>query len=240
MSPKIVISYRRQDSPGMMRAIFERLTLAYGKDSVFVGIDIPYGTDFRSHIDEALQGCDILVAVIGPRWAGAGRRGRARIKEEDDWVRLEVETALKRGIAVIPVLVDGASMPAPAQLPDSLREFHFVNAATVDGGRDFSAHMRALIQRMDQVVGLAPEARDPGTLTVSAATTATSPSHLGFGLAFLALAALCAWMLYVMASDGQVHRFFVLLFSAGLLFFLFISVRSLRHYLGRVTSGHRS
>jgi hypothetical protein len=237
MSPKIVISYRRQDSPGMMRAIFERLTLAYGKDSVFVDIDIPYGTNFRSHIDEALQGCDILVAVIGRGWLGAGRRGRSRIKEEDDWVRLEVETALKRGIAVIPVLVDGASMPAPAQLPDSLREFHFINAATVDGGRDFSAHMRALIHRMDEVVGIAPGERDPGNLTVPAVTTSTS--HLGFGLAFLALAALCAWMLYAIASDGQAHRFFVLLFSAGLLFFLFIGVRSLRHYLGRAPSGQK-
>jgi len=48
------------------------------------------------------------------------------------------------------VLVDGAAMPGSAQLPDSLKEFSDVNAATVDTGRDFVPHVSRLIESIDK------------------------------------------------------------------------------------------
>src|SRR5262245_42428174 len=113
--PKIVISYRRQDSEAIAGRIRDRLVGRYGAESVFMDIDsIPYGLDFRVQIEEALRYTDVLVAIIGPKWTGVSRGRRARIREDNDPVRVEVERALISGIAVVPVLVNGAKMPKAA------------------------------------------------------------------------------------------------------------------------------
>src|SRR6185295_14785264 len=97
--PKIVLSYRRADSAGITRLIFERLTGHFGKESVFMDVDIPYGIDFRKHINEMLADCDILVAIVGPKWLGPRRFWQPpRINEESDPVRVEIEAALKRDL----------------------------------------------------------------------------------------------------------------------------------------------
>ena len=120
----IIISYRRADSDAIAGRIRDKLATHFGEDSVFMDIDsIPFGIDFRDHIKQALAENDILVAVIGLKWLGATKGGRLRITEETDPVRIEVETALKNGSAVIPILVSGAKMPKPAELPDSLKIF---------------------------------------------------------------------------------------------------------------------
>jgi rhodanese-related sulfurtransferase len=78
--------------------------------------------------------------------------GPIRINDEADPVQIEVETALERGIPTIPVLVSGASMPTPDELPDSLKRFSFHNAAEIDAGRDFHQHMERLIRSIDGIV----------------------------------------------------------------------------------------
>src|SRR5882762_10276889 len=115
----ITISYRRSDSDAIAGRIRDRLASHFGDESVFMDIDsIPFGFDFRDHIQEALAQNDILIAVIGPQWLGPGKGGSLRIMEETDPVRIEIETALKNGSAIIPVLVGGATMPEPADLPE--------------------------------------------------------------------------------------------------------------------------
>ena len=153
--PKIIISYRRSDSDAIAGRIRDKLAGYYGDDSVFMDIDnIPFGIDFRDHIRDALFDNDIIVVVVGPKWIGQGKGGHLRIQEENDPVRIEVETALERGIPVIPVLVNDAGMPKPSELPDSLRNFAYRNAAEVDAGRDFHQHMDRLIRSMDKVLSL--------------------------------------------------------------------------------------
>jgi TIR domain-containing protein len=147
--PKIIISYRRSDSGVITGRIRDRLAQHYGDDSVFMDIDnIPFGMDFRKNIADALAKNDILLAVIGPDWLGAVSSGPGRIHEQDDPVRIEVETALQRGIPTIPVLVGGASMPTADELPDTLKSLSYHNAAEVDSGRDFHAHMDRLVRSM--------------------------------------------------------------------------------------------
>jgi TIR domain len=147
---KIVISYRRSDSAATAGRIYDRLIDRYGEASVFMDVDkIPFGTDFRRHIQEVLSNADILLAVVGTRWLGAGADGAARIRDDADPVRVEIEAALRQGIAVIPVLVDGAAMPAAAELPEAIRDFAYLNAAPVDSGRDFRAHMERVIRSLD-------------------------------------------------------------------------------------------
>src|SRR5438270_4058731 len=115
---KIIVSYRRADSTAIAGRIFDRLVARYGEDSVFMDVDnIPFGTDFRTHIRNELLRSDILVAVIGPRWLGTAADGKSRLDDEADPVRVEVETAFKHGVPVLPILIDGAAMPGADQLP---------------------------------------------------------------------------------------------------------------------------
>ena len=131
--PKIVISYRRADSAGMTGRIYDRLEKRYGKSALFIDFDdIPVGINFRKHIDGILNECDLVLAVIGPKWLGHNEAGLLRIKDADDPVRLEMETALKGNIPIVPVLVDGAVIPNATQLPDTLQSLPDFNAATVE------------------------------------------------------------------------------------------------------------
>src|SRR5262249_4311473 len=151
--PKIIVSYRRSDTQAIAGRIYDRLSAHYGDESVFMDIDkIPVGTDFRQHIRNELLQADVLLAIIGPRWLGPRDDGRNRIGERADPVRIEIETALEGGTPVVPVLVDGAYMPGEDQLPDTLKDFAFINAAAVDIGRDFRQHMDRLIRAMDGIL----------------------------------------------------------------------------------------
>ncbi len=152
MTNKIVLSYRRSDSDVITGRIRDKLASYYGEDSVFMDIDsIPLGFDYRKQIKDALLENKIFIVVIGPKWLGARDKG-ARINEENDPVRIEVETALQQGLPIIPVLVSGAKMPEPTELPQSLQNLCYLNAAEVDGGRDFHQHMDRLILATDRIL----------------------------------------------------------------------------------------
>ena len=147
---RIAISYRRTNSAAITGRIFDRLTLRYGEDAVFMDIDnIPVGTDFRRHIEKVLADSDILVAVIGTRWRGTDR---IRIMEKSDPVRVEIEMSQQFGLAVVPVLVDGARMPSADELPESLTDFAYINAAVVDSGVDFRQHIERLCRSLDRII----------------------------------------------------------------------------------------
>src|ERR1700720_4055757 len=149
--PTIVLSYRRDDSKWIAGRIFDRLEGHYGRGNVFMDIDtIPVGLDFREYLQQSLDRCDILLAVVGPRWLVTDEPGRHAITDETDWVRIEIETALAKKIPVIPILIDRLRMPKASELPDTLRDFTFRQAAEVDSGVDFRSHMDRLIRSMDQ------------------------------------------------------------------------------------------
>jgi hypothetical protein len=152
--PNIAISYRRSDSSAIAGRIFDHLTAHYGVESIFMDVDkIPLGTDFRTHIHETLQGSDVLIAVVGSRWLGPNDDGTVRMDELDDPVRVEIETAVTRKLQIIPVLVEGAKMPASKALPASFGNFAFLNAADVVSGREFRDQMERLIEAIDHITG---------------------------------------------------------------------------------------
>lgn len=155
---KIILSYRRTDSAWPTRTIYDRLTAHFGQGAVYMDIDsIPLGVDFRRHVNEALNQADIFIEVIGPQWMGHREGGRSRINDVNDPVRIEVETALRLGIPVIPIMVDRASMPAQGELPDSMKDFPYLNAAQIEGGRDFHQQMDRLIRSMEQILADQPK-----------------------------------------------------------------------------------
>ena len=153
--PRITISYRREDSAAITGRIFDRLVAHYGSHSIFRDIDnIPLGVDFREYINSMLAETDIALVVVGTRWFG-GQRGRRRIDDPADPVRIEVETALRSGMSVVPVLVEGARMPRVDQLPDSLKDLIYRNGQEVGSGRDFDQHIERLIRNIDPILAQA-------------------------------------------------------------------------------------
>jgi TPR repeat protein len=149
--PRITISYRRDDSGVITGRIFDRLVARYGREAVFRDIDdIPIGVDFREQISSALDASDVVLAVVGPRWIGP--RGRGRLANEADPVRVEIEATLRKGVPLIPVLVLRGMMPRADQLPDSMKDFAYRNAIQVDDAQDFDVHMARLMRAMDRIL----------------------------------------------------------------------------------------
>ncbi len=120
--PGIFICYRRGDSAGFAGRLYDRLVAQFGEGRVFIDIDagIPPGQNFVRVIEQRVSSCDVLIALMGKRWLTVRRARQRRIDDPMDFVRLEIETALKREIPVIPALLEGASMARTDQLPDSL------------------------------------------------------------------------------------------------------------------------
>lgn len=156
----IFISYRRDDSAYIASAINDRFQNRFGGENIFFDIDtIPLGVDFRDHIGGAVGGCDVLLVVIGDQWVNAkDKDGELRLPQSTDYVRVEIESALQRNVPVVPVLVGNATMPTEADLPESIRELAFRNAAEVRAGRDLSDHLDRLVRDVGVVAGIKPTA----------------------------------------------------------------------------------
>ena len=121
-SSRVFISYRREETAYPAGWLYDRLDERFGDAQVFKDVDsIPLGDDFVAAITTAVGSCDVLLALIGDKWLTiTDERGRRRLDDPHDFVRLEIEAALARNVRVIPVLVDGARMPRADELPDSL------------------------------------------------------------------------------------------------------------------------
>lgn len=132
-SNQIFISYRREDASWPARWLADRLARQFGPGVVFQDVDsIRLGDDFAAKIEEAVSSCLVLLAVIGPHWSGRQSSTRLRLDDPEDWVRLEIEAAIRRGIRIIPILADRAEMPSEEKLPVSLRVLAAKQALILD------------------------------------------------------------------------------------------------------------
>jgi hypothetical protein len=133
MSGQIFISYRREESRWSARSLHDRLCRDFDPNQIFIDIDaIGLGEDFVKAIETTVAKCDVLVAVIGNNWLNSkDDHGDRRLDNPEDFVRMEIGTALKREIRVIPVLVDGALMPRSTELPEDLKPLVRHNALLI-------------------------------------------------------------------------------------------------------------
>lgn len=148
--PNIFISYRRQDSSVATGRIYDKLEQFYGTKSVFMDIDtIPLGVDFREYIDHEVSRCDITLVIIGERWL---EFIQTKKNAPRDFVRLEIEAALKRNIPVIPIFL-GANVnpPSEAELPPGISDLAYRNGIEVDPTQDFRIHMDRLKRAIDKL-----------------------------------------------------------------------------------------
>jgi tetratricopeptide (TPR) repeat protein len=131
--------------------IHDQLKASFGANNVFRDMyNIPAGSDFRSVINEAVGSTDVCLVIIGHQWISTtDAQGKRRLDDPNDFVRIEVEAALKNPrTRVIPVLVDNAIMPVAEELPASLAELAYRNAVKVRTDPDFPHDMAALIRQL--------------------------------------------------------------------------------------------
>jgi hypothetical protein len=151
---QVFISYRRDDSADAAGRIHDGLVHRFGPDNVVMDVDsIPLGVDFREFLSDAVGRCWVLLAVIGREWLDIrDASGARRLDDPRDFVRVEIEAALQRGIPVIPVLVSGARMPAEDKLPPSLQALAFRNGIAVRRNPDFHRDMERLLNSLNQLL----------------------------------------------------------------------------------------
>jgi hypothetical protein len=164
---KIFISYRREDSSGHVGRLHDRLIESFSPNDIFVDIDtIEPGEDFVEAVEQAVSSAEVLLAVIGKQWLTlTDARGKRRIDNPHDFVRLEIAAALRRNIRVIPILVREASMPESADLPEDLRPLTRRNAFEI-GEKSFHRDVSELIGVLKR----------KGTSAESASARAPKPS----------------------------------------------------------------
>lgn len=146
---RVFLSYRREDTRADTGRLADSLMAELGRERVFLDVRLtPLGEDFEATTRDALEETAVLLVMIGPTWLS---HLTERDRDGPDYVQIEIDTALKQGIPVIPVLVSGASMPGRAQLPSSLRSLATAQAHALDHDtwrQDLQPLMEALRQRL--------------------------------------------------------------------------------------------
>jgi hypothetical protein len=162
---KIFINYRRGDDAGFTGRLFDFLERNFPSDRLFIDVDsIPAGSDFVQVLEAQVDQCDVMLSVIGRGWLEArDETGRRRLENSDDFVRIEIDTALKLGKRVIPVLVNGADMPRSEVLPVALQAFARRNAVRLTHERfrtDAQGLVHAIEVALREVEAAAKAARE--------------------------------------------------------------------------------
>jgi len=127
---RVFISYRREDTAPAAGRVYDRLSRLLSTTHVFFDVTtIRGGEDFETKIVSEMSRSDVALIFIGDKWLGPVQpTGKTRIWEINDLVRTEVRAALTRPMLVLPILVGGASMPKPGQLPEDARAVTTKNA----------------------------------------------------------------------------------------------------------------
>ena len=166
---QIFICYRRDDAPGHAGRLRDRLAAAFGESQVFLDIDqVGIGEDFVARTTSVVESCRVLLVVIGRRWLDVrDAQGRRRIDDPDDYVRIEIATALRQApqLVIVPVLVHGARMPHEDDLPEELTALSRRNALAAPDER-WHSEIDRLITTLESLVGvprLSPSGGDGDT-----------------------------------------------------------------------------
>lgn len=188
----IFISYRRQDAAPYAGRLRSDLAQRYGESSVFLDIaDLTPGASWTEQLHQAVDACDLMLVVIGPRWLQAtDAEGRRRVDDPEDFIRSEIAAALQLGKRVVPVLVGGASMPPEAQLPDEIAGLARRQAGELSDRR-WDADLARMFEWLDRMVtavaspaAARPRPAGPAPRSVPRGAAAPAPFLTRLGQAF--------------------------------------------------------
>src|SRR5215471_12410912 len=150
MAGKIFINYRRGEDDAFAGRLFDRLGEAFGREQLFMDVDnIAPGLDFVRVLEEQVAQCDLVLAVIGKGWLDA--EIARRLHNPEDFVRIEIASALNQEKRVIPVLIGEARMPRADELPEAIRPLARRNAVRLTHER-FRTDTQALITALQKAL----------------------------------------------------------------------------------------
>jgi TIR domain len=152
---RIFISYRRSDSAGYAGRIYDSLRREFGAKSIFMDVDsIPAGDTFAKTIEETIAQSDVVLALIGQYWL-VDAKGQRLVDNERDFPRMELASALRHNIPVIPILLEGVTIPSADQLPDDLKRL--LDRQTLDiRNVSFRGDIDRLIRGIKEMRGWVP------------------------------------------------------------------------------------
>src|SRR5262249_48413701 len=171
MAGKIFLSYRREDEPGFALALFGRLEQSFPSERLFMDVEggIAAGQDFVRVLEDQVSSCDVMLALIGPKWLTAMEpTGLRRLDNPQDFVRIEIESALRLGKRVIPVLVHKTEMPRADAWPEPLKPLARRNAVGLTQER-FKADTQGLITALEGALAEAEAIRHQAATEAAAA-----------------------------------------------------------------------
>lgn len=160
--PKILISYRREETAAYAGRLYETMAVRFDQRNVFMDVGLQPGADFAERIVGSVQACDLVLVVMGPQWAGiVDEEGGLRLDDPGDYVRLEVEAALRAPrVSVVPVLVGAAAIPDSQDLPEGLRALAQQEALELSDTR-WRYDVKHLCGYVEGILGTAPRTRPP-------------------------------------------------------------------------------
>ena len=171
MASRIFVNYRREDASYQALILADRLERALGKENVFFDVDhVPPGVLVREYLGRHVATCDAMIVIMGPRWLEILREREKT--GETDYMRIEIEAALRRGIPVVPVRIDGAAMPRERDLPEDIAGLVRWSAVQMRFER-FESDVSDLIAGLRHTLSMSLDPDDPKWLRgVSSSTTA--------------------------------------------------------------------
>lgn len=135
----VFISYRREGGYAMARLLYECFNNA--GLSVFLDLEELRAGPFNEKLYDAIDNCENFVLVLPPN-------ALERCSAERDWLRLEIEHAIKKKKNIIPVMMVGFSFPS--NLPESLANLPYFNG--VQSSREyFDATIDKIISMLKNV-----------------------------------------------------------------------------------------
>jgi hypothetical protein len=174
----IFISYRRKDTAYQAGAIYDRLVQHFGAQ-VFKDVDsIPFGDNFVRVIGEFVERSTVVLVLIGDAWLAADPgTGRPRLADPSDFVRREIELALRGRKVVVPLLLGQGQMPEADLLPESIRALTSRNGVRIHPHPHFHQDMEALIRSLEQHVQPTPDRANPPVERGPSAAIAAAPAN---------------------------------------------------------------
>lgn len=191
----VFINYRRDETAGEARALYDDLVELLGAERVFMDVDnIALGRDFRQVLKERLDACEVMLSLIGRNWADArDAAGNRRLDSPADFVRLEIATALQHNVAVTPVLMQDAHMPSAERLPDDLKDLAYRNGFELSHTR-WKSDVHELVRRLGLLPTATAASESPPPAAAAVAAGGRSPAFVAIGALGLVAAGLVGWM----------------------------------------------
>jgi TIR domain len=204
MAGGIFISYRRDDTRQAAGRLADDLADHFGSRHIFRDIEgIELGVDFAQALNQALEACVVMLVLIGPKWLEVrDAQGRRRLDDPRDWIRQEIVTALKRGIRVVPLLIDGTPLPAEDQLPEDLQPLVRRQALEIADTR-WRGDLQRLAETLARVPGLSLASPAPAPTPLPVPPPGPAPSSGGRKQLWIGMAIGVVGILVVAANVSQ-------------------------------------